>query len=56
MDRAAKAATEGAEKTKKMKASLGRSVYVSGERWDTVPDPGAYGLAVFLQGLADGLK
>ncbi|KAF2670468.1 putative dihydroxyacetone kinase [Microthyrium microscopicum] len=56
IDRAAQAAATGAEKTKSMKASLGRSVYVSGERWDTVPDPGAYGLAVFLQGLADGLK
>lgn len=52
---AAKAAEEGARKTKEMKASLGRSVYVGGEGWQAVPDPGAHGLAEFLLGLADGL-
>lgn len=52
---AAKAAQEGTEKTKYMKASLGRSVYVGGEQeWvGKVPDPGAYGLSEFLTGLAD---
>ncbi|KAL2002155.1 hypothetical protein VTN02DRAFT_544 [Thermoascus thermophilus] len=52
---AAKAAQEGTERTKYMKASLGRSVYVGGEQeWvGKVPDPGAYGLCEFLTGLAD---
>lgn len=52
---AAQAADEGAKKTKGMKASLGRTVYVGGSGFQEVPDPGAYGLAVFLSGLADGL-
>ena len=53
---AASAAKEGAEKTKGMKASLGRSVYVGGTGFEEVPDPGAYGLSVFLSGLADALQ
>ena len=51
-----KAATEagkGTEGTKGMKASLGRSVYVGGEEWKNIPDPGAYGLSEFLLGLAE---
>lgn len=54
---AATAAKEGAESTKDMKASLGRSVYVGGEdEWmGKIPDPGAYGLSEFLGGLADGI-
>ena len=54
--KAAQAADEGAKKTKGMKASLGRTVYVGGSGFEEVPDPGAYGLAVFFQGLAEGLK
>ena len=54
--KAAQAAEEGAKKTKGMKASLGRTVYVGGSGFEEVPDPGAYGLAIFLQGLAEGLK
>ncbi|KAL1956018.1 hypothetical protein VTO42DRAFT_7833 [Malbranchea cinnamomea] len=52
---AAKAAQDGAEATKNMKASLGRSVYVGSEdEWvGKVPDPGAFGLSEFLAGLAD---
>ncbi|RPA95228.1 dihydroxyacetone kinase [Choiromyces venosus 120613-1] len=50
VSKAAKAAREGAESTRGMKASLGRSVYV-GELGDT-PDPGAIGIAVFMEGLA----
>ncbi|GIJ99826.1 hypothetical protein Aspvir_003834 [Aspergillus viridinutans] len=52
---AAKAAQNGTEATKGMKASLGRSVYVGGEEeWvGKVPDPGAYGLSEFLTGLAE---
>jgi len=54
--KAADAADEGAKNTKGMKASLGRTVYVGGDASDRVPDPGAYGLAVFLKGLSEGLK
>lgn len=54
--RAAEAAKQGAEKTKGMKASLGRTVYVGGEGWQNVPDPGAYGLSEFLSGLAQGAQ
>ncbi|TID18349.1 dihydroxyacetone kinase [Venturia nashicola] len=56
VQKAAEAADEGAKKTKAMKASLGRTVYVGGEGWQNVPDPGAYGLAQFLLGLSEGLK
>ncbi|EXJ94254.1 dihydroxyacetone kinase [Capronia coronata CBS 617.96] len=53
--KAAAAAKEGAEKTKSMKASLGRTVYVGSEsEWiGKIPDPGAWGLQEFLVGLAD---
>lgn len=52
---AAAAAQKGAESTKSMKASLGRTVYVGGqEEWlGKIPDPGAYGLSEFLSGLAE---
>ena len=53
--KAAEAAKEGAAKTKGMKASLGRSVYVGGTGFEEVPDPGAHGLCVFLSGIADAL-
>lgn len=54
---AAKAAEDGAESTKHMKASLGRTVYVGGEdEWvGKVPDPGAYGLSEFLTGVAQAM-
>ncbi|EEH40481.1 dihydroxyacetone kinase [Paracoccidioides lutzii Pb01] len=57
LDKAVKAAEDGAESTKHMKASLGRSVYVGGEgEWvGKVPDPGAFGLVMFLNGVAEGL-
>jgi triose/dihydroxyacetone kinase / FAD-AMP lyase (cyclizing) len=53
--KAAAAAKEGAEKTKAMKASLGRAVYVGAEEdWmGKVPDPGAWGLQEMLVGMAD---
>jgi dihydroxyacetone kinase len=54
--KAAEAADEGAQKTKGMKASLGRTVYVGGDAFKETPDPGAIGLAVFLLGLSEGLK
>lgn len=52
--KAAEAAKKGADSTKGMKASLGRSVYVGGKGYEEVPDPGAYGLSEFLTGLAEG--
>ncbi|KAF2845571.1 dihydroxyacetone kinase [Plenodomus tracheiphilus IPT5] len=56
VDKAAAAADEAAKGTKGMKASLGRTVYVGGEGFQEVPDPGAHGLAELLLGLSDGLK
>ncbi|KAF2225964.1 Dak1 domain-containing protein [Elsinoe ampelina] len=53
--KAAAAAEEGSNKTKGMKASLGRTVYVGGQGWQDVPDPGAYGLAIFFKALAEKL-
>ena len=53
--KAADAAKEGAHKTKGMKASLGRSVYVGGTGFEEVPDPGAYGLSLFLSSIAEAL-
>ncbi|KAL8760180.1 MAG: hypothetical protein Q9199_000202 [Rusavskia elegans] len=52
---AAEAAKRGAESTKGMKPSLGRSVYVGGKGHNEVPDPGAFGLSQFLTGLAEAL-
>lgn len=51
---AAKAAADGAEHTKAMRASLGRTVYLGGEdEWrGKIPDPGAWGLGKFFEGLA----
>ncbi|KAI8943312.1 hypothetical protein NX059_001332 [Plenodomus lindquistii] len=56
VDKAAAAADQGARGTKGMKASLGRTVYVGGEGFQEVPDPGAHGLAVLLMGLSEGLQ
>lgn len=55
LKKAAEASKKAAEETKGMKASLGRSVYVGGSGYEEVPDPGAWGLAVFFLGLA-GLR
>ena len=55
LGKAADAARLGAEGTRGMRASLGRAVYVGGEGFEMVPDPGAWGLAVFFEGLA-GVK
>ncbi len=51
MQEAAFAAHRGANGTKGMQASLGRTVYIGGSGFEQVPDPGAWGLAVFLLGL-----
>ncbi|TDZ19604.1 Dihydroxyacetone kinase 1 [Colletotrichum orbiculare MAFF 240422] len=50
--KAAEAARAGAETTKGMKASLGRTVYIGGSGFEQVPDPGAWGLSCFFAGLA----
>lgn len=52
LKQAAEAAMSGAEGTKGMKASLGRTVYIGGSGFEQVPDPGAWGLANFFLGLA----
>ncbi|KAH7019612.1 Dak1 domain-containing protein [Ilyonectria destructans] len=49
---AAEAALAGAQSTKGMTASLGRTVYVGGSAFREVPDPGAWGLCCFFLGLA----
>lgn len=50
--KAAEASRIAAERTKGMKASLGRAVYVGGTSYKQVPDPGAWGLSEFFLGLA----
>lgn len=55
LKKAAEASRKGAEGTKGMKASLGRTVYIGGTGFEEVPDPGAWGLAEFFLGLA-GIK
>lgn len=51
---AASAGKAGAERTKDLKARLGRSVYVGNEDdWvGKIPDPGAWGLSKFFGGIA----
>jgi triose/dihydroxyacetone kinase / FAD-AMP lyase (cyclizing) len=50
---AAGKARDGAEKTKGMGASLGRTVYIGGSGFKEVPDPGAWGLSEFFLGLGE---
>ena len=54
LDRAAKAAQEGAEATKAMKAQAGRSAYVSDLQG--IPDPGAVAVGIWLESLAASFK
>lgn len=51
---AAQAAQKGAIDTKSMRPGLGRTVYIGGEeRWlNKVPDPGAWALSQFFEGIA----
>jgi dihydroxyacetone kinase len=53
---ASSAARVGADGTKGMTPSLGRSVYVNADVYGKVPDAGAIGIAEFVEGLARGLK
>ncbi len=50
---AAAAARTGADKTRNMKASKGRSSYVPEDVLRSVPDPGAQGCAIWMQAIAD---
>ncbi|KAF2763236.1 Dak phosphatase [Pseudovirgaria hyperparasitica] len=52
VERALQAARKGNEETKNMQARLGRSAYLDDSATRGVPDPGAYGLLVLLEGLA----
>lgn len=60
MDSAAKAATAGAESTRKLAAKFGRASYVSEDefrKFDNeggLPDPGAIGLAALVNGAVNG--
>ena len=56
VEQAVSAAKKGCESTKGMEASLGRAVYVSGENWDKVADPGAEGIVAIVEGLAQGSR
>jgi len=47
-------AEKGVEGTKTMEASLGRSAYLDESTTQGVPDPGAYGLLVLLEGMVKG--
>lgn len=49
--KASDASLRAAESTQAMEAKLGRTVYIGGSQYSQVPDPGAWGLAMFLKGL-----
>lgn len=53
---ALRSATEGAERTKGMRAAFGRTVYVNEEGWEQVPDPGAFGVVALVGGLVGRLR
>lgn len=44
-------AQKGVESTKKLEAKLGRSSYLDESATRGVPDPGAYGLLMLLEGM-----
>ncbi|PFH48254.1 hypothetical protein AMATHDRAFT_65896 [Amanita thiersii Skay4041] len=52
---AATAAQQGAENTKTMKPRLGRATYVIEHQAELPPDPGAWGVAIILNGLVQGI-
>ncbi|KAF8849982.1 Dak phosphatase [Acephala macrosclerotiorum] len=47
------AAEKGVESTKKLEAKLGRSSYLDESATRGVPDPGAYGLSMLLEGMVN---
>ncbi|GAO51173.1 dihydroxyacetone kinase Dak1 [Saitoella complicata NRRL Y-17804] len=58
LDEALSKAREGVESTRGMKAGVGRAVYVEEGKaeGEGVPDPGAWGVVVLLEGLAQGWR
>ena len=56
LERACRAAEEGATATKTMGASAGRSTYVPEEVLRDVPDPGAQAVCVWLRGILSILQ
>ncbi|BFZ62093.1 Dihydroxyacetone kinase 2 [Saitoella coloradoensis] len=58
LDDALSKAREGVESTRGMKAGVGRAVYVEEGKaeGEGVPDPGAWGVVVLLEGLAQGWR
>ncbi len=53
--RAAEAAAAGAQRTAALAAGAGRASYVPGAQYQGHPDPGALGVAVWLQAAADAV-
>lgn len=51
LGKALKEARKGVESTKNLEAKLGRSTYLDEGATKGVPDPGAYGLLVLLEGM-----
>ena len=49
-------ARSGRDSTKGMSPSFGRSVYVTAEAWEKVPDPGAEGIIAILEGIASAIE
>lgn len=62
IDKASKAANNGAESTRKLAAKFGRASYVGEEEFKKfdkeggLPDPGAVGLAALIKGFVEGYK
>lgn len=61
LQRALKATEDGAEATKWMQSSFGRSTYVGASAGDEnptkgIPDPGAYGIVAIIKGIQSGLQ
>jgi hypothetical protein len=54
--KAVEEARKGVEGTKSMEAKLGRSTYLDESATRGVPDPGAYGLLVLLEGMCGEVK
>ena len=52
VDQSVAKSKQGVEGTKKMQASLGRSTYLDDSATQGVPDPGAYGLLILLEGMS----
>lgn len=53
---AVRAAGSAAEATKDLEAKAGRASYVEKEKLKGIPDPGAWGIKVLLEGLEKGSK